>query len=429
MSQQAAARADHEFLVPAHVGEAIVNPAAYGGKRPVEDSFKWLRRNNPVGWVEAPGFDPFWVVTKHADIQQIGRDNNLFHNGDRAVMLMDSQSVRRTIELTGSTRLQHNVLFMDNPEHQKYRMITQTWFMPRLVANRTEAIRKIARRTVQGMLGGTRECDFVADVALHYPLRVIMEILGLPEQDEGLILKLTQQLAGAQDPDKSRADSDVYSERFDNVLTDFKSYLRDVMLARRKNPTDDVASVIANGKVDGELISESDVLDYYIGLATAGHDTTSSSTAGAIWGLAANPTEFTKLKSDQSLIPSLVEEAIRWTTPVAHFMRSATADHELHSRKIAKGDWMMLSYLSGNQDEDLFPDAGFQVDRKPNPHISFGYGAHSCLGMHLARLEMRVLFEELLPHLDALELNGVPRRTESTCIGGPKVLPIRFSAH
>jgi cytochrome P450 len=429
MSRQAVVHPEHEFLVPAHVGEAVVNPAAYGNDRPVEHSLQWLRTHNPIGWVEAAGFDPFWIVTKHADIQQISRDNNLFHNGDRAVMLMDSASVRRTIELTGSTRLQHNVLFMDNPEHQKYRMITQTWFMPQQVAKRTEAISKIARSTVQAMLDGTRQCDFVADVALHYPLRVIMEILGMPQQDEALILKLTQQLTGAQDPDKSRADSEVYSERFDNVLTDFKSYLRDIMRARRQTPTDDVASVIANGKVDGAWISESDVLDYYIALATAGHDTTSSSTAGAIWGLAANPGEFAKLKNDPTLIPSLIEEAIRWTTPVAHFMRSATADHELHSRKIAKGDWVMLSYLSGNQDEDLFPDAGFHVDRKPNPHISFGYGGHACLGMHLARLEMRVLFEELLPHLGSLELNGTPLRTESTCIGGPKVLPIRFTAH
>jgi cytochrome P450 len=393
MSQRAVARADHEFLVPEHVAEAIVNPAAYGGDRPVDQSLKWLRTNNPIGWVEARGFDPFWIVTKHADIQRIGRDNDLFHNGDRAVMLMDSQSVQRTIELTGSTRLQHNVLFMDNPEHRKYRMITQAWFMPQHVAKRTEAIRKIARSTVQAMLGGARECDFVAD------------------------------------PDKSRGDSDVYSERFENVLNDLRSYLRDIMLARRRNPTDDVASVIANGKVDGEAISESDVLDYYIALATAGHDTTSSSTAGAVWGLAGNPAEFAKLKSDPTLVPSLVEEAIRWTSPVAHFMRSATADHELHSRKIAKGDWLMLSYLSGNQDEDLFPDVGFHVDRKPNPHIAFGYGGHSCLGIHLARLEMRILFEELLPHLDLLELSGTPRRTESTCIGGPKVLPIRFTAH
>ena len=429
MSQPAVARSEHEYLVPAEIGESIVNPAAYGGDRSVEHSLRWLRAHNPLGWVEANGFDPFWVVTKQADIQQISRDNNLFHNGDRAVMLMDSQSVRRTIELTGSTRLQHNVLFMDNPEHQKYRLITQAWFMPKHVAIRTEAIRKIARNTVKEMLAGSRECDFVADVALHYPLRVIMEILGVPQEDEALILKLTQQLTGAQDPDKSRADSDVYSERFDNVLTDFKSYLRDIMVARRKCPTDDVASVIANGKVDGESIPESDVLDYYIALATAGHDTTSSSTAGAIWGLAANPAEFAKVKADPTLIPSLVEEAVRWTTPVAHFMRSATTDHEMRSRKIAKGDWVMLSYLSGNQDEDLFPDAAFHVDRKPNPHISFGYGGHACLGMHLARLEMRILLEELLPHLDSLELGGTPKRTESTCIGGPKVLPIRFTAH
>jgi cytochrome P450 len=428
MSQQLLSDSVEEFRVPPDIGAAIINPVAYAGDRPVERSFEWLRANNPVGWVEAPGYDPFWVITKHADIQQIGRNNDLFHSGDRSIVLMDSASARRNIELTGSAKLQNSLVCMDNPDHHQYRQITSTWFLPRQVAKRTESIRRTARATVERMLAGGRECEFVTDVALHYPLQVIMEILGAPQKDAALILKLTQQLTGSQDPDKGRGDSDVYSERWNNVMKDFKSYLRGIMEARRSTPTDDVASVIANGRVDGEMMSEDNVLDYYIALATAGHETTSASTAGAIWALASNPAEFAKVKRDRTLIPSLVEEAIRWTTPVAHFMRSATADSELHSRKIKKGDWLMLSYLSGNFDEDVFPDSGFRVDRNPNRHISFGYGVHMCLGMHLAKLEMRILFEELLEHIDSIELTGAPKRVESTCVGGPKSVPVRFTA-
>ncbi|HYG25578.1 MAG TPA: cytochrome P450, partial [Caulobacteraceae bacterium] len=166
---------------------------------------------------------------------------------------------------------------------------------------------------------------------------------------------------------------------------------------------------------------------YYVIVATAGHDTTSSSTAGAVWGMCEHPGEFAKVKADPSLIPALVDEAIRWTTPVKHFMRSATEDTELRGRKIAKGDWLFLSYPSGNRDEEVFeePDA-FRVDRKPNRHLAFGYGAHLCLGQHLAKMEMRILFEELFKRLESLELAGEPRRAAAGFVGGPKALPIRY---
>jgi cytochrome P450 len=189
-----------------------------------------------------------------------------------------------------------------------------------------------------------------------------------------------------------------------------------------------VASVIANGKLDGEPINDFEAMSYYVIVATAGHDTTSSSTAGAIWGLCQYPEELAKLKADPSLIPGLVDEAIRWTTPVKHFMRSATADTELGGRKIAKGDWLWLAYPSGNRDETVFddPDA-FRVDRSPNKHLAFGYGAHLCLGQHLAKMEMRILFEELLPRLETLAFNGEPRRSLASFVSGPKSLPIKYS--
>ena len=196
---------------------------------------------------------------------------------------------------------------------------------------------------------------------------------------------------------------------------------------RKANPTDDLASVIANAKLDGQPINDFEAMGYYVIVATAGHDTTSSSSAGAIWGMCQHPEAFAKVTSDHSLIPGLVDESIRWITPVKHFMRSATEDTELRGRKIAKGDWMWLAYPSGNRDEAVFdnPDA-FDPTRSPNRHLAFGYGAHLCLGQHLAKMEMRILWEELMPRLKSLAFAGDPARSEGSFVGGPKRLPIRY---
>jgi hypothetical protein len=185
--------------------------------------------------------------------------------------------------------------------------------------------------------------------------------------------------------------------------------------------------VIANAKVDGEQISAFDAVSYYLIIATAGHDTTSSSTAGALWALAERPDQLAKVKADPSLIAGLVDESIRWTTPVRHFMRSSAFDTELRGVKIREGDWLMLCYPSGNRDEEVFEDPfEFRVDRSPNRHLAFGYGAHLCLGQHLAKMEMRILWEELLPRLKSVELAGQAKLSEANFVSGPKSLPIRY---
>ena len=211
------------------------------------------------------------------------------------------------------------------------------------------------------------------------------------------------------------------------VITDFFEYFRALSEARRANPTDDLASLIANSQIDGQPISDFEAMSYYIIVATAGHDTTSSSTAGALWALCDNPGEFAKLKANPSLIPGLVDESIRWTTPVKTFMRTVTADTEMAGRQLKKNDWLMLCYASGNRDEAVFeaPDA-FRVDRTSNKHLAFGYGAHLCLGQHLAKMEMRILWEELIPRLKSVELAGEPALSQAVFVNGPKRLPIRF---
>lgn len=428
MSESEIAVRDNEsFAVPPELAQIIVDPHSYVDDRKIEAAVKVLRRDNPVGWVQAEGFDPFWIVTRQADIREVSRQHDLFHVGDRALNLMDSASVAY-LEKLGTLNPSRTIVNMDNPDHDKYRALTQNWFMPRNIATYGQAIGNIAREMIAKLPSDGGVCDFVEDVALRYPLRVIFEILGAPREDEDLILRLAQQMLGVTDPDHRRDDSIAnQAQGYADAVAEFKLYFRDVMISRRKNPRDDVASVIANSMVDGKLIDEESCLGYYIAVATAGHDTTSSSTAGAIWALAENPEEFAKLKADSRLIPSMVEEAIRWTTPVQHFMRSATDDYVLHGRQIAKGDWLMLSYISGNRDEDVFPEPdSFMVDRRPNPHLSFGHGLHLCLGMHLARLEMRTFFEELLPRISSVELAGKPERVVSSFMAGPKRLPVRF---
>ena len=417
---------------PPDIARSIVDPRAYAELTTLLTNFARLRADDPVALIETEGFDPFWAVTKHADIIEVGRDKALFHSGERQTILADRKGVARVRELTGGPHLVRTIVHMDDPDHAKYRQLTQSWFMPGQLRRLEPQIRALARRTVDAMAehGGT--CDFATDVAALYPLRVIMLILGLPPEDEPRMLKLTQELFGNQDADLARdtgglSDPTLAAEQLFAVFMDFSAYFAKVTADRRANPRDDVSTVIANGTIDGEPISEFEAMSYYTIIAAAGHDTTSSSTAGAVWALCEHPGEFAKLRANPSLVPGLVEEAVRWTTPVKHFMRSAAQDTALRGRRIGKGDWLMLCYLSGNRDEDVWDDPNvFRVDRDPNRHLAFGYGPHLCLGQHMARLEMRILFEELIPRLHSVEFHGQPRLKASNFVSGPKTLPIRF---
>ncbi|MEO1647619.1 MAG: cytochrome P450, partial [Pseudomonadota bacterium] len=213
------------------------------------------------------------------------------------------------------------------------------------------------------------------------------------------------------------------------AVKSFEDYFAALAEERRANPTDDVASVIANALVDGEPLPPRDMAGYYIIVATAGHDTTSASTAGAMQALAQDPEQWARVREDRSLLPGIVEEAIRWTSPVQHFMRTAAEDVEMGGQVIKKGDWMMINYVSANHDPEQFEDPRrFDAARSPNRHLAFGAGAHQCLGLHLARLEMSILFEALLDRVKRVELAGEPQRSTSTFVGGLKTLPIRITA-
>ncbi len=421
-------------VLPQEIAQALVDPKAYGEWDGLHEKFSWARANAPLARVELDDYEPFWAVTRHADIMEISRNNARFASGTKQTTL----TVKSINELVRSQfpdgHLIRSLVQMDAPDHMKYRLLTQSWFMPKNLKMIEARIRQIAKETVDHMLSLGNECDFARDVAGEYPLRVIMDILGIPPEDMPRMLMLTQQLFGPTDPELNRARAEITDpvqglQMLQFVIADFENYFKAITEDRRTNPREDIATVLANSTVNGAPIPDRELNGYYIIISTAGHDTTSASTAGAIMELARNPALFDRYRAADSDKAGLIDEAIRWTTPVQHFMRAATEDTELAGQKISAGDWMMLCYASGNRDEAVFDNPfTFNPDRNAAQHIAFGFGAHVCLGQHLARMEMRILMEELLPRLKSLELTGAPARVESVFVGGLKRLPIRFQA-
>lgn len=423
---------------------AVIDPKSYADWKAALDLFDRLRAETPVVRIESPTNDhePFWLVTKYDDVMRISKDNATFLNAPRSVVFTNRGGEALARQVTAqqgdeSPNLVASLVAMDAPKHPKLRRLTQDWFMPKNLRSLEGRVRELAAATVDRFIaagGETGSADFVAHVAAPYPLHVVMQILGVPEEDEPKMLFLTQQMFGGQDEDLSKSGmADMTPEMISQIVfgavAEFETYFEGLAAQRRANPTDDVATILANAEVDGEPISARDRAGYYIITASAGHDTTSASTAGAMLALAKDPEQFAKVKADRSLLANIVEEAIRWTTPVQHFMRMANADVELSGVKIAKGDWIMINYVAANHDPAQFDNPRkFDVTRDQTRHLAFGAGAHQCLGLHLARLEMKLLFEALLDRIESVELAGEPRRAKSTFVGGLKTLPLRFTA-
>lgn len=408
------------------IDNAIADPKTYASEEAFHSLFTNLRRDDPVHWTEPDEYRPFWAITKHADIAEIERQNEFFINDPR-LTLTTIETEEKVKQFTGGSHLLLRTLVnMDNPDHRAYRGMTQAWFMPPNLKSLEAQVGALATEYIDRMEALNGSCDFVRDVAVWYPLRVIMTVLGVPPEDEGFMLKLTQEIFGASDPEMKRAENATTFNA--NTITDFFNYFGAITADRRKNPRDDVASVIANAKINGELISDFEALSYYVIVATAGHDTTSSTTAGGLLALMQNPAEFAKLRANPDLLPSAIDEMIRWVTPVKNFFRTATEDVEFRGKKIRKGDNLLMCYWSANRDEDVFDDPfTFRIDRSPNKHIAFGYGAHVCLGQHLAKMEIRSLYKELLSRLETVELAGDPAWVEANFVSGLKRLPIRYS--
>ncbi len=404
----------------------IAYPETYANEKELHDIFTFMRKKDPVSWVEPEDYRPFWAITKHEDIIEIEKQNEIFINDPRTT-LMDIPTEDAIKEFTGGNHLLvRTLVHMDNPDHQIYRSLTQKWFAPPNLESLKKDIRNIAKEYVNKMIDHGSECDFAKDVAIFYPLRIIMSILGVPKEDEPKMLRLTQELFGGRDEDMIRDESETSSES--NTITDFFEYFNALTEDRRKNPTNDVSSIIANAQINNEQLGHLEAMSYYVIIATAGHDTTSSSTAGGILALIENPDQLSKLKNNPNLMTSAVEETIRWVTPVKNFFRTATQNYNLKDREIKKDDSILLCYPSGNRDEEIFDDPfKFKVDRSPNRHLAFGHGAHLCLGKYLAKIEMEIFYEELFKKIDNIQLNGEPEWVKASFVSGLKSLPIKYT--
>ncbi|ABK74703.1 cytochrome P450 [Mycolicibacterium smegmatis] len=404
--------------------KALADPTAYADDARLHEALARLRAENPVAWVDQAPYRPFWAITKHADIMAIERANDLWLSAPRPLLATaEADDLGRSQQEMGIGL--RTLIHMDDPHHRKVRAIGADWFRPKAMRELKVRVDELARIYVDKMREIGPECDFVTDIAVNFPLYVILSLLGLPEEDFGRMHMLTQEMFGGDDDEYKRGTT---VEEQMAVLTDFFNYFSALTNSRRENPTDDLASAIANGRVDGELMSDMDTLSYYVIVASAGHDTTKDAISGGLHALIENPGELARLKADPGLMGTAVEEMIRWSTPVKEFMRTAAEDTEVRGVPIAKGESVYLAYVSGNRDEEVFTDPfRFDVGRDPNKHLAFGYGVHFCLGAALARMEMNSLFSELLPRLDSIELAGEPELSATTFVGGLKHLPIRYS--
>jgi len=407
-------------LTVEQAAKVFADPGAYTDAAYFHRACARLRREAPIPLVEADGYPPFYALTRHADVMEAERRPEVFRNLPQPVLMETEMEavVRRAGDLA-------TLVHMDDPDHRKYRALTADWFQPSSLARLEGRIAELARRAVDRMaeLGG--ECDFAADIAVPMPLEVILSILGLPESDYPRMLQLTRELFQGDDPEYARGSGSF--EEFMTVMYDFFGYFGALVDERRARPTDDLASVIANAVVDGEPIWPFQQISYYVIIATAGHDTTSFTMAGGLQALLENPGELERLRRDPSLIATAADEMVRWVSPVRHFLRNVAEPAEIAGHRFDVGDRLLLSYWSANRDEAVFDDPfRFDVARKPNRHLAFGFGAHYCLGAVLAKMEIRALFAELIPRLRWIEPAGEPQLSRSTFVGGHKHVPVRY---
>lgn len=426
--------------VPDSVAEQIVLPEGHRDEEALFRAYRWLRENDPLGIARVAGYDPVHLVSKHADIMEIERQPEIFSSGGGQnkgsvnPILSNQAGDEFTKSINnGSLRILETLTYLDPPEHTAVRDIAADWFRPNNLKQWETTIRGLAQQAVGRLLETDGRIDFVQDFALGFPLHVIMSLFGVPESDEPRMMTLTQEFFGTADPDAARADvepltPDAAAQQWAATIQDFYRYFDTLLDDRRNHPRDDLATIVAQARqADGEYFPREVAYGYFIAIATAGHDTTSSTMAGAIHALSQNPDILTRIRADLSLVPNLVNEALRWASPVKHFMRTALAPYTLRGRDIRPGDRFMLLYQSGNRDEDVFtePDR-FDIDRRPNKQIAFGYGPHMCIGQHLAKLELKLLFEELLPRLKSIDVVGEQKYVQTNFVGGLKNLPVRL---
>ena len=385
--------------------------------------FTWLREHAPVHWHAEPGGPGFWVITKLADVTACNRDAASFSSSQElggVVGLEGPLAPPPGTEAAGSM-----MLFMDPPDHTRYRKLVNRGFTPRMIGALETHVRELTRGILDDALA-KRDCDFVVDIAAELPLEVIAELLGVPREDRHKLFDWSNRMIGSEDPEYLVDQSLVAEAQIEMFM-----YAQQLAEQRRAEPADDILTTLLQAEVDGDTLSELDFNLFFMLLSVAGNETTRNAIAHGMNAFLEHPEQYERLAADPGgLIGTATEEILRWASPVMYFRRNARQDVTLRDVTIKAGEKISLWYISANRDEDVFADPfSFDVGRDPNPHIAFGGGGpHFCLGAQLARLEIRVLFEELVARVPRVEQLGEPDRLRSNFIGGIKHLPVRLQA-
>jgi cytochrome P450 len=406
------------------LGEMLVLPESWGDLERWQAVVGDARRRARAVPIEVDGFQPFLALLHHSDVLAVSRDNDTWHNTSRSVLQPD---VQYQAMVDAGIPEPRTLVHLDGIEHRDHRLVANDWFKPAAVRHRAGRIDALAQEFVGrlGDLGGA--CDLATDIAKPFTLRVIMDLYGVPESDEPLMLELTQGLFGAGDPEFMGDAADPRASLIASVSR-FIEYFTALTEDRRAHPADDLATVIATGRPGGEPMGDAERLWYYIIVATAGHDTTSFALAGALERMAHDPGQLWAVRDDPSLAVNAAEETIRYTSPVRHFLRYATRETAVAGQVVPNGGCVLLSYPSANRDEEVFTDPDrFDVRRgDADRHLAFGSGAHFCLGAQVARMEIRTMLLALARRLEHIEPAGRPQWARSGFVSGVKHLPVRY---
>lgn len=393
---------------------ALLEPGSY-----YKNGYPWkiwekLRREDPIHYIDSFNGESYWVVTRYQDIVEIERNTEVFKNGPMLTIGVKDQSGLRMI------------VGMDPPDHTAHRAFAQSYFMPRNI----EWVRNYAEHIVteafdKAMARNGEVLDLQDDVANLVPTAVVSAFLGVPREMWGQIVEWTNQIICANDP---RLAGDQSALQFAGMaVMQMCQYYATIFDDRRQNPRDDLPTALVNAQINGEPIGENELFSWAIILMTAGHETTQSMFGMGVHTLMQHPEQWAKLKANPQLLPSAVEELLRFVSPAIHFVRTPNRDIEVGGKLIKAGEHMVMFYPAANRDPEVFPNPDtLDIERTPNRHLAFGTGPHNCLGMHLARLELKVMFEQFLQRVESIECAGEIERVYGVPTGGYKHFPVRM---
>jgi cholest-4-en-3-one 26-monooxygenase len=394
----------------------LVDPERYARDGYPHAVWTRLRAEAPIARVKAEGYEPFWAVTKHADIMQISSQPTRFSSAQGITLAREGAAPVPPTDI---------LVMIDPPRHGPMRRVVNARFTPRAVRARQADVERIAGGIVDGAAASDTG-DFVAQIAAPFPLAIIAWILGVPENDWEHLFRWTNEIIGKDDPEY-RQPGESPGKTMKRARGELRGYFEGLIEQRRDDPQDDLVSGLLTGTVDGAPLTGEQLLSYCELFVEAGNETTRNAISGGLLAFCEHPGEWEKLRANPELLPDAAEEVLRWVSPISHFTRVAAEDCELRGIPIAAGDQLALFFGSANRDEDVFDDPfAFRVDRTPNPHLAFGFGEHFCLGAHLARVELETIYRHLLTRLESFELAGEIQRLKSAINGSITRLPLRY---